>query len=414
MLALSVPVVLSGTACGQEALRQSQTGAAAAAGQQSANATVGYYNLKMGDLTLRVLSGASVQYNDNVRLRSGAAGGGGAPDDFIFVPSVSTQLHYPVTQHNSLDLSITAGYTTYLQHSELNQFYVNPGSGLTFNIFIGDLVINLHDRVSVSQSGYQNPTANGNGNNSSLENNAGVTASWNLNKLDLAAGYNHGNYISLGSGLVTPDASTDNIFLNAGATVRPELVLGAEVGATSASYNRANTYGTPNLQQWSAGMFSRWKITDYMNAQAHVGYSQTIPEGNTSTNLNVGSGGGMYFGVTFAHRVNQVFSYTLAAERSQNLQSYGQAYETYSVRWSPSYQLFRKFSVSTPVWWTKGTQFYNQANSYEQYGLGLNVERQLTEKLAGAFTYQFINETSDEASLNYVVNIISLTLTYRF
>lgn len=410
MLALSLPAIWAERVCGQEALRQSMAGEAAAEAQHKAATTIGYYNMKLGDLTLRAFSGMGVQYNDNVRLQSS----GHQQGDVIFVPSVSTQLHYPVTQFNSLDLSITAGYSTYLQHPELSQFYVNPGSGLIFNIYIGDVVLNLHDSVTVSQSGYQNPTANGNGDNSSLDNSIGTGMTWDMNKLVFSAGYNHGNYISLGSRVSVPDASTENVYLNGGANVQGGLVLGLEAGGTSASYSRSVAASSPDLQQWSAGAFSRWQISDYINAQIHAGFTQVMPQGTISTNLSVGSSSGLYFNVSLSHRVNQWFNYTLSAERSQNLQSYGQAYATYTVRWSPNCTLLRKYAVSTPVWWTKGTQFFNQANSYEQYGAALNVERQITENLAGAFSYQFINETSDQASLNYVVDIISLTLTYHF
>lgn len=413
LLALSLPAMLAKSVHGQEALRQSMAGEAAADAQHKAATTVGYYNLKMGDLTLRAISGMGVQYNDNVRLQGGGTGGG-SQDDVIFVPSISTQLHYPVTQFNSLDLNITAGYSQYLQHPELSQFYINPGSGLIFNIFIGDVVLNLHDSVTVSQSGYQNPTANGNGDNSSLENTVGVGMTWDMNKLVVSAGYNHGNYVSLGSTVSTPDASTENIFLNAGANVQGGLMLGLEAGGTAATYSQSTVTTPPDIQQWSAGAFSRWKISDYMDAQMHAGFTQVLPQGSTSTNFNLGSSSGAYFSVGLSHRVNPWFNYTLSAERSQNLQSYGQAYATYSVRWSPNYTLFRKYGVSTPVWWTKGTQFFNQANSYEQYGVALNIQRQITDNLSGGFSYQFINETSDQATLNYIVNIISLTLTYRF
>lgn len=410
LVAFSLPAYWVNDARGQEAIRQSLAGAAAAEAQKASQGSIGYYNMRMGDLTLRCIGGLEVQYNDNIRLH-----GSQSEDDFIVSPNLNTQWHYPVTEFNSLDLSISAGYSVYLKNPDLSRFFVNPGSGLLFNVYIGDLLLNLHDRVTVTGNSYQNPTVNGNGNNSSLENSVGLSATWDLNKLIVGVGYDHGNYISLGSGLSLPDSSSENIFLNAGLKLQSELTVGVEAGGSSVTYERSViATANPDIKQWSAGGFSRWQVSEYLSLELHAGFSQLLPENTASTNLNLGSGGGAYFGLSVAHRVNKFLSYSLAAERSQNLQSYGQPTTTYTVRWSPNWNLFQKYSVSTPLWWTQGENFYQQTSAYQQYGIGLNVSRQITEKLSGGFGYQFVYETADEQSLNYTVNIISLTLSYRF
>jgi outer membrane protein assembly factor BamA len=126
----------------------------------------------------------------------------------------------------------------------------------------------------------------------------------------------------------------------------------------------------------------------------------------------------MYFGTSLSHRVNRWLDYTLSADRSQNLQSYGQPYTTYNVRWSPSWNVIRKISLSTPVWWQHGKQYYYATgagdSAYDQYGVGLNLGRQLTQKLSSALAYQYVQETSDSGGQNYTVNTISLNFTYQF
>jgi hypothetical protein len=383
-------------------------GAAAAESQHQAAATIGYYNLRMGDLALRFSSGAGVQYNDNIHLSSTHPEG-----DVILTPNLNMSIHLPVTQNNSLDLSIGAGYSAYVNNSDMNQFFISPGSGLFYNIYIGDFVINLHERVSVTQNGYQNPTANGGGNNASLNNTVGLAATWDLNQVVLTAGYDHGNYISLGTGLTAPDSSSDNLSLSAGVHVRPELTVGVEAGGSSVTYSQSGGSSNPDTKQWSVGAFGRWQVSQYISTELHAGYSELIPE-STSTNFNTAASGGLYFGFSWSHRVNQWLDYTFSADRSQDLQNYGQPYTTDSVRWSPNWKFIEDYTFSTPFWWTHGTQFYEQANTYDQYGGGLNVGRQITEKLSSSFSYQYIQESSDQAALNYTVNIISLNFAYRF
>ena len=114
------------------------------------------------------------------------------------------------------------------------------------------------------------------------------------------------------------------------------------------------------------------------------------------------------------HRVNQYFDYSLSAGRSVDLQYDGQPNSRYFVQWSGNWHILRKFQLTTPLSWEHGKEIYYQSVSYDQYVAAINIARQITQKLSGAMGYQFIEETSDQASLNYTANIVSLSLTYQF
>lgn len=422
LLALGLLTFAPGKLCGQEATRLSMAGADAAEAQHQAASTIGYYNLRLGDLALRFTAGTGVEYNDNIHLSSTHREG-----DEIFTPSLDMDIHLPVTEKNSLDVSIGAGYSAYLNNPDMNQFFITPGSGLFYNLYVGDFVINLHERISVTENGYQNPAVNDGGNNAMLQNTVGTSVTWDLNQVVLTAGYDHGNSMSIGTSQGIPDSATDNVFVNAGVHVRPELTVGVEAGGSAVTYSQPGkgVTPTPDTKQWSVGGFTKVQISQYMNVELHAGYSELLP-GNTATilnntnninttnTLNTGSSGGLYFGLSLTHRVNQWLDYSLSADRSQDLQTSGQPYTTETVRFTPNWKFFEKYSLSTPFWWTQGTQYYGQATTYDQYGGGLNVGRQITEKLSSSLTYQYVQETSALASLNYTVNTISLNFDYRF
>jgi hypothetical protein len=394
--------------CGQEALRLSLAGEEAAKAQSDAAATIGYYNLLVGHTALRFSSGLGLQYNDNIHLQPNPQG------DFIFSPNVNTQVHWPVTENNSLEFSLGAGYDVYANNRYLDRYFVNPGSGISFNIYAGDFAINVHDRLTVTENGYQNPSANGNGNNSTLQNTTGAGASWDLNQMVVSAGYDHVNYVPLGSTQSSqPAASSENFTVNGGVRVRPEILVGLEAGGSLLDFSQSSSITTPNTAQWNTGAFGRVQISEFMNAQLDAGYTELLPEGGTSTSLNASEHGGYYFDFSLSHRVNQFIDYNLTAGRSTDLQVYGQLYSHYFVRWTPDWNFFRKFSVSTPVWWEQGTHVYGQANVYNQYGVGINVGRQITEKLSATLLYQFIQETA-QANTGYTVNIIGLNFSYQF
>ena len=394
----------------QEALRMSLAGDFAAESQRQAASTIGHYNLLLGPVAWRFSSGLALDYNDNIHLREQNQTG-----DFILRPNLNIGMHWPVTQKNSLDVSLGAGYSAYATHSDLNQFYVNPGSGLSLNIYAGDCVINLHDRISITENAYQNPTAGGNGNYAQLENTAGASTFWDLNKLVAKLGYDHANDISLGSGRQVPDATSENWFMNIGARVLPEIITGVEAGAGLISYDQGQTT-QPNATQWNAGAFCQAQISEYVRGRFDAGYTEYAPE-NTGAIANLSSAAGFYFQFSLSHRLNKFVNYSLSAGRSTDSSFYGQPYNYYFVRLQPNWNILRKFQLSTPFWWESGTQLYaggGQGVDFEQVGVGLNISRAITQKLSGGISYQFIQENSAQSSLNYTVNIASLNFSYQF
>ena len=408
--------------CGQEALRISMAGDLAAATRQQASSSIGYYNLLLGPTAWRFSSGMGLEFNDNVRLQPNGE------SDLILRPNLNTQIHWPVTLKNSLDISLGAGYSEYLQHQDLSQFFINPGSGFSFDVYAGDFKINLHDRITITENAYENAgsgggNTGGNRNLTQLENTVGTSALWDLNQAVANLGYDHINYVSLSSGTQNqqqPDATSENIYVNGGVRVRPELLLGLEAGGTVINYSQSrstSSYVTPNAVQWSAGAFGSSQISDYISARLDAGYTVYTPD-NPRPNLVTRDSSGLYFSFSLSHRVNQFVNYTLTAGRSTDLSSYGQAQTYLFVRLQPNWNIFKKYSVSTPLWWQHGTQVINNTvNSnadYDQFGLGLNVSRSLTQKLSAGISYQFVQESSGQANLNYTVNIVGLNFTYQF
>ena len=90
----------------------------------------------------------------------------------------------------------------------------------------------------------------------------------------------------------------------------------------------------------------------------------------------------------------------------------------YYARFTPSWNPFQKYSISTPLWWQQGTQVYGTKSggggNYQQIGLGLTVSRKLTQKLSASLGYRFIEETADQAGLAYTENIVDLNFSYQF
>jgi hypothetical protein len=396
---------------GQEALRISLAGETTHEQQSRAAAAIGYYNLMTGPATWRFSSGLISEYDDNINLSEQNPDG-----DFIFRPNLETEMNWPISQNNVLNLALDAGYSLYVQHPELDNLYINA-SDLSLDIYIGNLTINLHDRLSITEDSFQNPTTTTtstvNGNIVPLQNSAGATATWDLDKFVLEGDYDHVNYTVLSSSLPYPSGTSDNLVLSAGARVRDKIVMGIEGGGSLINYSQSGSITTPNATQWNAGAFCDAPISDYLSARLDMGYTVYSPEATAFTPAP-GGASGFYFQFSVAHQVNQSISYTLQAGRSIDLAFYGQPYEYYFVQAQPNWNFFKNYILSTPFWWRQGTEVYNQSLTFDQFSGGISLTRTITQKMTGTISYQIVKENSNQANLSYLANIVSLSFSYQF
>ena len=400
----------------QEALRGAIAGDSTASSLEAAQTTIGYYNLLLGSTAWRFGSTLSATYDDNVTGTADNPKG-----DLIIAPSVNTQLHWPVSLRNSLDVGVDVGYSEYLRESNLSEFFITPGSGFSFDVYADNIKINLHDRISISQYGYQNPGAGTDQNLESLQNSIGVSAAMDLDQGQVGAGYDHSTFESLGQSQDQSASGSDNIFANVGYRVKPQILAGFEVGSSvitegSGSASTTNAV-TPSAIQYSAGVFSSAQLSEYLSGRIDIGYSIYKNTGQAA-NVN-SSGSGFNFTATISHRLNKWLTYSIAAGRSTDLASFGQAQNRLYIQFNPTWTLTKNYSIGTPVSWQKGSSVNsivgaNDSDNYTQYTMGINLGRTLTEKLSGSIAYQFVDESGSGGAATYTATIISLSFNYQF
>lgn len=398
---------LATAASGQEAVRMSMAGAAAAAAQRRAASTLGYYNLKLGPTAWNFGAGLGMEYNSNVNYTQDDPQG-----DFLFRPQINAGMLWPLTDQNSLNLTLGAGYWLYASHTELNRLFLTPDSGLSFDVYVKDFRINFHDRFSITEYSYQDPTLAGTGDYSLLENALGTWVLWDLNQALLRFGYDHVDYVSLGSDTSRPDGVSEVASLSAGYAPKPGMVTGLEMGGGLLSYSGENTF-YDDATQWNVGGFYDAQLSQYLHLAAHVGYTVYAPDANQQTTLDT-EFSGMYAELDLNHRINEYVSYTLSGGRTVNLAYYGGTVEEYFARLSAGWNIFYKITLTTSLSYEYGTQLSGFAETFDRYGIGIRLGRYITSKLSASLGYQFYLRQSDLPNRDYDLNIASLNLNYRF
>lgn len=388
--------------------------AEAAEARRRAASTLGYYNLKLGPTAWNFGTGLGLEYNSNVYYTEADPKG-----DLIFRPQVNTRMLWPVSDQNSINLTLGGGYSAYTSNPRLDRAFITPDSELSFDLYVGEFWINLHDRFSITEDTYQDPTVVGSGNYSQLQNALGVGTTWDLNKAVVRAGYDHVNYDSLSGGAGQgsggqPSGSSEVFSSSAGFAVRPGMLLGLEVGDSLINYSTATT-NTPysNANQWNVGGFYDAPLSGFIHIAAHAGYSVYSPAGGGRT-IAGGDFSGIYAQLDVTHRVNQYVSYTLSGGRTVSVAFSGGTIDRYYANWQANWAIMRKVTLGTSFTYEEGSQLFAGAETYSQYGPGITLSRPITAKLTSSLGYQLYWRDSNLANRNYTLSVVSLNLNYVF
>lgn len=385
----------------------SLTSAEAAEARRKAATTLGHYNVKAGPTAWYLTGGLDIDYSDNIRYETSAF----AKSDFLIKPRFDVQMIWPVTEQNSLNLRLGAGYNFYATYSEYDRYFITPGTELAFDLYVGKVWLSFHDRVSITEDTYQDPTVVGVADLSRLYNELGFTAVWDLNKLIARFGYDHANYVNLGDVQgYYPDGQADMFFTSLGYLIQPRMTAGLEAGASVVSYDQSSFSTFTEAFQWSTGVFFESQISQYMKGRASAGYSMMIPlEGPADGDDE----SGFYAQLGLTHRLNQYLDYVLNASKEVTFAFYGGSVDLYTVQMFMNWHIMKDTLIDTRFLYEHGTRLYSYSEVFDRYGPSIGFNRRITRHLLAGLRYTYYNRSSS-TGWDYAANIISLNLRYRF
>ncbi len=377
----------------------------AAEARQRAMATP-HYNIKLGLWTARFEGDFAVEAVDNVQLTEDDT-----QADFILRPELRITSVWQVTDQNRLTLSSGFGYAKYFEVTELDHFFVTPGSDLSFNVFAGDVVINLHDRFSLSQEAYGQPSISGTGEFGRFQNTLGVQADWDLNKLLLTFGYDHENYIATTTEFEYLTHASELFFTQVGFAANPTAVVGLEVGGGLTDYDE-NVLN--DLTHFNVGVFSRYQVSDKLNLRLSGGYTIYTADDKNETTNSVTDADAVYGDLSVTHRLHSKFDYGVSVGRQIQLGIYSDTLDIFYARLHQTWNLLHKFNIRTSQFYEHAEESGTTPETLDRFGAGLELGYQLTKKLSASARYDFIKKDSNFPRAGYTQNRLVLDLLYRF
>jgi hypothetical protein len=319
-------------------------------------------------------------------------------------------MYWPVSDQNSLNLKFSGGYYAYAGHSDYDRWFVNPGSELSFDLYVGDFWVNLHDRFTITSDNYQDPTVVDTQDYSQLQNDLGFAALWDMNKLLVRFGYDHLNYVVLSGDRRQPNAQNEVISTAAGYAFWPRAELGVEFGGAWMNYDTslADAIYTDGFQ-WSVGGFLSGRVTEHIEGRLSAGYTMFLPEDEQIDDFS-----GMYIMFSLTHRVNEHVDYSLTGGRTIQFALYGGTIDMFNTRLLVNWRILNKMTLSTGFVYEHGEYLVAYIETFDRYGPSISLGRYITEKLYASLGYQYYNRDSTEPTRDYDLHLVTLNLGYRF
>ena len=404
---------------GQEGLSDAMANEAADRSQANQSLSPDY-TFRSGDFRLLLVPTLSSQWNDNINLTET-----GQQSDFIILPTLGVVISYPLTDRNLLQLNVTTGYSEYVQHSNLSSWYISSGSGLSFDIYIKDVIVNVHDQFSYIQNSSENPQVAGTGTYGTFDNRAGVSAKWDLRQVDLVAGYDHLNTVATSSQFNDDNNSVDSAYARVGYKWNSKLTAGVEGTVSQTTYDR-NVLN--NTTAYTAGVYGDWHPDAFLEIEPRAGVS--INQYSQTSTVQTSDLNSWYADLTLNHHITHSLTYSIDAGRNVSPGVQSTASEYWFINTGLTWSFIRNFSLQPQFSFQHGNQgagsTVNPANpnlppnllpsngeTYDYYSGGLGFSYQIARRFTIGWNYQFTQRASSLANRGYIQDIIGIQITYH-
>ena len=391
-------------------------------------------NMRIGQVLLNVDARVGMQFVDNVDLTPS-----GSPD-FVVTPEIGVNATWAVTKLNTLRFRASIGYSNYFNNPRLNRqsVLISPDSALSFDIYAGDVKINLHEQFSLQDGSVDQGALSGVAQLGRFTNVIGASMLWDMNDVIWSLGYDHFNFITTGgadsstgsvaASVANLDHSTDQISSSASFRMNAVAIGGFEITGSASKYPKSSASDFTSV---SGGPFLELQLTRYTHVYAGAGYKAFISaNGGTAgavaldSNIAVPSQGGtqtgFYANLSFIHTLNRYYADRLDLGRSDEADALNGRAQTTFIRYSSNWKVNSKLALNfglflEDVHEVTGTALNSLVPAdYRRAGFTVGTGYRITEHTSLGLGYQYTTKNSQRADQSYTQNSVTFSLGYQF
>jgi len=300
---------------------------------------------------------------------------------------------------------------------------IAPGSAISFDIYVADFRINLHDRFSMEQDPVADPSAAGAASLGRFSNTAGVEVLWDGNELIATLGYDHTATIYMEDEAQNVSSTTgDSIqhLLSASVTAIPvsELFVGVRGNAASTTFEGALR---PDVFSAGAGVFLQYQLSANTSIGGDIGYRVFSFDDSPEPVLGTGAesdrenADGFYGILRISNRFNRFYTHSLSAGSDTQLSSFAGVLRSDFVRYNANWTVSPRYVLTMAAayeWNTESGALVSEDST--RLLLESSLSRIFSPKIRGSIYYRFARREADLAGRGYVQNVIGLQMSYAF
>lgn len=385
----------------QDALQSWQLGETAASDRRDLENQP--YTVSWGNFKLSQEAFLNTEFNDNVNLSDIQP-----QQDVILRPLAHFNASWAVTELNSLTFSLGVGYEWYVKHDKYSSALISPGSQVSWDVFIKDWRLNLHDRLSYEHD----PSLYGNisrvAHLGGLFNTAGLTATHDWRGIELTLGYDHLNFVPSSSQFDYTGRRSDFGLGRLAFLLRPDTSLGVETSGGFTEYDQNVLKGFSNL---SMGGFADWKTSSRLKVKAQGGWYLYDYSGGDQGNPEPSS---YYLKLGATLRLKENINYSLEGGREAVTSIDGALIEQWYAGVNGSFKIMRHLWFNAGSRYENATQPVQFSPNYERFLASAGVSCPITESLSASLDYQVLIKDAGSKLFNYTQNRVILNFNYRF
>jgi hypothetical protein len=380
------------------------------------------YNIRIGMLDLSLAVGVGLEFNDNIALSQY-----NRQSDFIVRPEFDIEGSLRFSDTSRLRLGVGLSYAKYFDHSQYdsNSLLISPNSAIVWTAEAGAFKFTVRERLSYQEDPFDQPTLNV-ANYERWENQAGIQVDWEANQFTkISVGYDRYDLWSPNPTYAAIDHSIDTVFLRPSYQINPSLTIGIDASMSIIQYRQTEHANGNGLL---VGPFVRWKVNDFTDVYAEVGYQQlsfdsngtTYSIVNSVTGVTTGTGvdkqdaSGFYVKLEIVNRPTEFLRQKLSFSKTAELGYQSNYYDLYHVEYSLEWAVREKTTIRPTLFYEYYQTSGTSGETAHRFGAALGIYHVFTDNFTAGLDYRYLVKDSNLSGADYYQNLVMLSLYYKF
>jgi hypothetical protein len=379
------------------------------------------YNIRIGKLDLSLAVGVGIEFNDNIALSEYHR-----ESDFIIRPEFDIEGAIRFSETNRLRLGIGLSYAEYLDHSQYSSksVLVSPTSAIVWSAEAGAFKFTVRERFSYQDDPFDQPTLNV-ARYSRYENQAGIQIDWDANQFTkISVGFDRYDLWSDDPTYAAIDHSINTVFLRPSFQASPRASIGVNASYSIFEYRESQHANGNSLL---VGPFVRWKVNDFTDIYAEVGFQQMKFNGSTAysiVNYATGqvTGAGLdnqnastwYAKFEIINRPAEHLRQKLSFTKTSELGYESNYYDLYHVEYSLDWAIREKTTLRPTLFYEYYKTSGPAPETAHRIGAALGIYHVFSDNFTAGLDYRFLVKDSNLIGADYYQDLVMLSLYYKF